>query len=153
MSETTKLLVEKVTDAQFRIIENMVNDNPMLRRMIEKLLLEGNTVVTEDTETGNTIILDNGKTVGYPYVKVEDLGLSRQQRFLWRVTGKLFLGHGFMDGWLEPQPIYLLRCKRHQPFLDYPSGRGRLECPMCRDESTHTHVAEMKMNRELLELP
>lgn len=62
-------------------------------------------------------------------MKASDLPLAK--RIVFRITGRVYLEHRQLEGWTLAMPFYLVRCRKHGPFVDYPHGRGSLRCPVC----------------------
>lgn len=64
------------------------------------------------------------------------MDLNLWQKLVLRITGKVYVGHQQHEGWTGSLPHYILECPVHGRFMTYPQGySGRLECPVCRDES------------------
>ena len=64
-----------------------------------------------------------------------DIKLSLWQRFLFWLNGYVFLRWEKRPDWTDYQPIYLVKCKKHGNFLDYPHGhKNYFFCPKCRQE-------------------
>ena len=81
-------------------------------------------------------------TQGKPaYMSREDYNLYKLglwKRFKLRLTGKVYVGDRFKEGWKEPIPHYAFKCPTHGIVEDYPHGhKQRLECPRCREETQH----------------
>jgi len=63
--------------------------------------------------------------------------LSIFQRLLLKLRGKVFLTMFKDDSWELPQPLYVVNCKKHGWFVDYPRGYKRyFLCPACLEEET-----------------
>lgn len=74
--------------------------------------------------------------------------LTLTQRLKLLLLSRAYLMHLKRPGWRKPLPIYIVKCKRHGLYLDYPHGfRGYFVCPRCweeeasqkRGESTHAN--------------
>jgi hypothetical protein len=62
--------------------------------------------------------------------------LSLWQKFQLFVSGSCFLRWEKRQDWKDYLPIYLVKCKRHGLFEDYPHGYGEyFICPKCMKES------------------
>lgn len=59
---------------------------------------------------------------------------SLWQRIKVRVLGKCYLEHRKKKGWSGALPFYLVRCRKHGYFENYPHGRGGFNCPGCLKE-------------------
>jgi len=61
--------------------------------------------------------------------------LTRLQRLVLRVRGRVKVGEYTRPGWKGYLPLYAARCGEHGLFLDTPHGwRGELECPRCFED-------------------
>jgi len=61
--------------------------------------------------------------------------MSFWQRIQLALQGYTFLHYEKRRGWTNALPIYLVKCKRHDLFFDYPHGRdGYFTCPACLKE-------------------
>ncbi len=63
------------------------------------------------------------------------LKLSLWQKFLFWLHGYVFIRWEKRPGWRDYLPIYLVKCKKHGNYLDYPHGyKEYFSCPKCREE-------------------
>ena len=57
------------------------------------------------------------------------------ERLKIQLSGYVYVGDKFKEGWKEPIPHYAFKCEKHGIIIDYPHGYNqRLECPKCREE-------------------
>ena len=57
------------------------------------------------------------------------------QRLVFRLTGRLYIGHKRHEGWTGSLPHYMIECPIHGRVVTYPHGYSmRLECPRCQEE-------------------
>jgi len=64
--------------------------------------------------------------------KERTANLSLFQRLQLFIQGYAFHRWKKKEGWKDYLPIYIVKCKRHGLFLDYPHGfRGYFICPKC----------------------
>jgi len=60
--------------------------------------------------------------------------LSIWKRLRLRFLGYVFLRMEKRKGWTGYLPIYIVRCKKHGLYRDYPHGfDGYFSCPKCRE--------------------
>lgn len=68
------------------------------------------------------------------------LEVSFWRRFQLKVRGYAYLRHEKRRGWKASLPIYLVRCKKHGLYTDYPHGYSQyFLCPKCLDEEVTRH--------------
>lgn len=61
--------------------------------------------------------------------------LSPYKRLMLRLHGYVFLRYERRINWSGSLPIYLVRCKKHGLFEDYPHGHSnKFHCPKCLEE-------------------
>jgi len=57
------------------------------------------------------------------------------QRLVFKLTGRLYIGHKTREGWKGSLPHYIIECPVHGRVVTYPQGYSRrLECPRCQEE-------------------
>jgi len=57
------------------------------------------------------------------------------QRFVFRLYGRLYIGHKTHEGWKGSLPHYIIECPTHGRMVTHPHGYSmRLECPRCQEE-------------------
>jgi len=62
--------------------------------------------------------------------------LTLWQRLQLRILGYAYLKHEQRSGWKEPLPIFVVKCRKHGVYVDYPHGfRGYFVCPQCEKET------------------
>jgi hypothetical protein len=63
------------------------------------------------------------------------LKLNLWQKIQLKIQGYVFLRWEKRKGWTDYLPIYLVKCKRHGFFEDYPHGYSKyFICPKCEKE-------------------
>ncbi len=74
--------------------------------------------------------------------EVTGFKLNLFKRLRLKLFGYVFLYNENRPEWKESQPIYLVKCDKHDYFLDYPGGyAGKFySCPECRTEKTQDYV-------------
>ena len=95
---------------------------------------------------------ENDAAVVYPLVDVERLEPAKQVDFprnssfsmdklSWRqrlqlwYQGYAYLFHKSKSGWRGKLPFYVVECKEHGLFIDYPHGlNGHFHCPKCLED-------------------
>lgn len=64
--------------------------------------------------------------------------LSLRQWLTLKIQGEVYVYHAGKNGWKGELPFYIIRCKTHGYFLDYPQGFPRhnqgFTCPFCLAE-------------------
>lgn len=52
------------------------------------------------------------------------------------ILGEAYLRHDMKHGWRGKLPFFVVRCRYHGYFLDYPQGwDGTFYCPLCYRET------------------
>ena len=65
----------------------------------------------------------------------KDPRIKLLERLKIQLSGYVYVGDRFKEGWKEPIHHYAFKCPKHGLIVDYPHGYNqRLECPKCREE-------------------
>jgi hypothetical protein len=66
-----------------------------------------------------------------------DKSLSLWQKIVLHINGYVFLRYEKRRGWSGALPIFLVKCKKHGLFEDYPHGyKEYFICPVCLQEES-----------------
>ena len=75
--------------------------------------------------------------------------LTLLQRLRLRLFGHVFYRYMKRPEWRGRLPVYIVRCKRHGLFLDYPHGfRGYFTCPKCFREEVERREVHGSLHAE-----
>lgn len=64
--------------------------------------------------------------------KLVQVNISFLKKLMLKLAGSVFVGYRRKPGWTAPLPFYVVKCKEHGYFIDYPHGhREYFICPKC----------------------
>ena len=67
---------------------------------------------------------------------IGDYKMKLWQKLVFKLTGRLYIGHQTHESWKGSLPHYIIKCPVHGQVVTYPHGyEGRLECPRCLEDS------------------